>query len=211
VSQIHWSDPLMQRKDEENLNAPLGVWLRKKAPLKGFATLDALRTSIGRHADRTLGSATFYDWFRSHVAAVPSHKYQTAIEAVLELNREERAEFRDVVMKEQQEAADAVKAGAPVPHKRRKSSGTMRAVRVDEPELYPSRDEAIELARGKVDEEVLRAISRRRLKSDEDPGREAWLREIIEAQRKRDAIEEEIKGLKPILPSVGEDVKGKKR
>lgn len=186
---VRWSDPPMSRKDEEKKDAPLGSWLRKKVTEKRLGTLDALRGKLGASSD------TFYGWIRPHVAAVPSQKYVHAIEIALQLNREERTELREEVLRQQQEASDANREAAPKSTKR--AAPAPEATRED---IYPSRAEAIELSRGKVDDEVLVAIGGRRLKSAEDPGRAYWLGEIATAQRERNALGEAIEGLKPDLP-----------
>jgi len=179
----------MSRKDEEKKDAPLGAWLRKKVTEKRLGTLDALRGKLGASSD------TFYGWIRPHVAAVPSQKYVQGIELALQLNREERTELREEVLRQQQEASDANREAAPKSTKR--AAPVPDASRED---IYPSRAEAIELSRGKVDDQVLASIAKRRLKSDADPGRAYWLTEIRDAQRERDAFGEPIEGLKPDLP-----------
>lgn len=198
VQFVPWSDPPVQRKDEEKADAPLGAWLRKKITEKRIGTLDELRARLKASSD------TFYGWFRPHVAAVPSQKYVLALEAALHLNREEKAELREDVLRRQQEASDANRDGLPEKKK------TTRPPPQDEQDFYPSRREAIELSRGVVDEAVLVSIAGRRLKSDADPGRAYWLAEIADAQRERNALGEAIEGLRPNMPAVGER-KGKKR
>lgn len=152
---VRWSDPPMSRKDEEKKDAPLGAWLRKKVTEKRLGTLDALRGKLGASSD------TFYGWIRPHVAAVPSQKYVQGIELALQLNREERTELREEVLRQQQEASDANREAAPKSTKR--AAPVPDASRED---IYPSRAEAIELSRGKVDDQVLASIAKRRLKSD---------------------------------------------
>ncbi len=208
---LPWSDPLVQRKDGESEAAPLGIWLRKKMTERGIETMDGLRIKLGVSPD------ALYNWFRPHVAAVPSRKRQDAIVRELDLNQRERLEFQEVVLRQQQEANNAIHSGATFQPKRTRSSGSMAAVRPEGPradavdDVYPSRAEAIELSRGKVDPEVLVAIGKRRLKSDVDPGLTYWIREIAEAQRARNALGEEISGLKPLLPVEDEVRKGKKK
>lgn len=66
--------------------------------------------------------------------------------------------------------------------------GVAPSRRVEPDDLYPSRPQAIELMRGKLDEETLRALAQERLRDDVDPGLEAWIARAIELQRLRSAI-----------------------
>lgn len=55
---------------------------------------------------------------------------------------------------------------------------------VVEDDDYPSRPEALELMRGKVDESILRALKARRLDNRKDPGLDYWMSEALKLKRK---------------------------